>query len=105
MKKWVLIAGLFFFASMAMPGIAEAQVVIKIKPTPPSAPPAPPPPKKGYIWVKPYWKWSQRHQRYVWRPGHWIVKRPRQRWIPGHWRETRRGYIWIEGHWRTVYRR
>ncbi len=56
-------------------------------------------PTPKHAWVSGHWAWNG--TRYVWRPGHWIVRpRPEAEWIPGTWIQSDDGWKWVPGRWR-----
>jgi len=55
--------------------------------------------RRGFVWVKGFWKWSPIFRRYLWQEGHWIKKRRNYHWHDGYWEETMRGFFWVKGFW------
>ena len=55
--------------------------------------------RRGYVWVKGYWKWSPIFKTYFWQDGYWIKKRRNHFWVNGYWIETNGGYFWVDGFW------
>jgi hypothetical protein len=55
------------------------------------------PPSPDDIWVPSCQYWHQ--DRYVDRPGYWLMANPDWVWTPSHYIRTPRGYIFCEGHW------
>ena len=41
--------------------------------------------RRGYVWVKGFWKWSPIFRIYFWQDG--------------YWEETINGYFWVDGYW------
>ena len=52
-----------------------------------------------YHWRQGGWKWSRKHQTYVWEQGDWVNRRKHTKWVEGHWVKTGRGLMYMEGHW------
>ena len=79
-------------------GIAVAQPYAP-PPPPRYEPPPPPPPPGRMIWRPGHWNWNG--VRYVWVPGHYIVRPPvANRWVPGHWARGPYGHWhWVPAHW------
>src|SRR5215207_8303165 len=59
--------------TVAVPGVATAQVYVQPAPPPLRAEPAPGH-RRGHVWSPGHWQW--RGHRYVWIPGHYIAGRP-----------------------------
>ena len=55
--------------------------------------------RRGYVWVKGYWKWSPIFKTYFWQDGYWIKKRRNHFWVNGYWIEANGGYFWVDGFW------
>ena len=55
--------------------------------------------RRGYVWVKGFWKWSPIFKTYFWQDGYWIKKRRNHFWVNGYWIETNGGYFWVDGFW------
>jgi hypothetical protein len=43
--------------------------------------------------------WAYQKNRYVWRPGTWIVLQPGLVWVPTHYVWTPAGYFFVPGYW------
>lgn len=95
----VVVAGLFSSAS-----IAEAQVVVKVKPARPTyVLVAPVKAKPHKVWVDGHWKWNKTTHSYQWVRGHYVNHRKGYRYHQGHWVMVgRRGYKWVPGKWQRV---
>ena len=84
------------------PGIAEAQVPIRITVAPPApqvevVPMAPSP---RHVWIPGHWQWRPPMHRHVWVPGHFAVRPAINRvWVPAQW--VNEGGFWVfrPGHW------
>ncbi len=99
MKKYLLKITTLLLFSVAVTYAAQAQFVIKVRPSAPvmRARPASPGPK--HIWVNGEYVW--RGGQYIYTDGYWSVPPPRHsRWIEGRWKHRRGGWVWIPGHWR-----
>ena len=55
--------------------------------------------RRGYVWVKGFWKWSPIFRTYFWQDGYWVKKRRNHFWVNGYWLETNGGYYWVDGFW------
>jgi hypothetical protein len=55
--------------------------------------------RRGYVWVKGFWKWSPIFRIYFWQDGYWLQKRRNHIWVDGYWEETINGYFWVDGYW------
>ena len=55
--------------------------------------------RRGYVWVKGFWKWSPIFRVYYWKDGYWVKKRRNHFWVNGYWLETNGGYFWVDGFW------
>ena len=55
--------------------------------------------RRGYVWVKGFWKWSPFFRMYFWKDGYWLQKRSNHIWVDGYWEETINGYFWVDGYW------
>ena len=74
------------------------QQVSYLPPPPPSieAGPSTPAPNPTDIYVAGCWVYQN---RYLWRPGHWIVYQPGWVWIPAHYVWTPIGCVFVDGYW------
>ena len=55
--------------------------------------------RRGYVWIRGHWKWSQIFRTYFWVEGYWIKKRRNHFWVDGYWIETDGGFFWVKGFW------
>ncbi len=106
MKKLLVpifvIGTLFLFSSIEV----NAQVIVKVKPAPPSRPKVvikPSKPGSKYIWIKGYHRYDPKSKKYILVKGHWEVppqKYKKAVWMPGHWKKVRGGFKWMPGQWK-----
>ncbi|MCH8330132.1 MAG: YXWGXW repeat-containing protein [Bacteroidetes bacterium] len=81
---------------------SDAQVVVKLRPSPPVAKKAKKPSKPGMIWVEGQWKWKRSAKGYAWVKGYWTKSKKAKYFVSGYWIRTRSGHKWIPGHWMKV---
>lgn len=103
----VMTVAIALLGSMALPGIASAQVAIGISVgfAPPEIPVYEQPicPGDGYIWTPGYWAWDDDDQDYYWVPGTWVLApEPGYLWTPGYWGWGGSGFFFHEGYWGPV---
>jgi len=95
----VLLSGAIALSALAMPAVADLNIIIGV------APPIPrievvPAPRVGYAWAPGYWRWEG--QRHVWATGHWIQARPGSQWVPDRWEPRDGRHHYAPGRWETV---
>ncbi len=99
MKKILIKTCLLIFIILSATTFAEAQFVVKVRPTiVVKARPAAP--ARDYAWIDGDWVWQGNN--YIYKEGYWARPSFRgARWIPGHWKFHRRrgGWFWVPGHW------
>lgn len=78
---------------------AQAQPQVALLPPPPApvAEAATPAPNPADIFVPGCWVYTQ--DRYLWRPGFWMVYRPGWVWMPAHYVWTPGGFVFVDGYW------
>lgn len=54
-------------------------------------------PSVDHAWAPGAWTWYE--ERYVWRPGYWVMGRPDWDWVPDCYVWTPRGYVFVPGYW------
>jgi WXXGXW repeat (2 copies) len=100
MKKMMIRLTMMIAVAISCSTAAEAQFVVKVRPSHPVIHARPPAPSRAHIWISGEWVWG--NGRYNYRDGYW--DRPSNRryrgWVEGHWKHTRRGWTWMPGHWR-----
>jgi hypothetical protein len=95
---FLLTGCLFLF----VPDTANAQVVVKEKPTSPKVIIVKPDrPGQDHVWIDGHWKWNKKLRKYVWIRGGWVKARRGHVWVPGKWQELPDGWKWIPGRWST----
>lgn len=60
-------------------------------------------PSADHSWMPGTWVWSS--NRYLWRPGCWLVVQPNWDWTPAHYVWAPRGYVFVDGYWDYSVRR
>jgi WXXGXW repeat (2 copies) len=84
---------------MTLPTIARAEVNIYFRaPPPPVRVEVAPRPRRGYIWINGYW--DVKHNRHVWRKGHWERHRVGYYYAQPTWVERNNRWELERGHWR-----
>lgn len=78
--------------------VAQAQIVVKVRPAAPVLRARPVCPSPGHVWVGGNYVW--RGGQYVYTDGYWAPPRAGHRWVDGHWKHRRGGWVWVPGHWR-----
>ena len=99
MFKKLLAAGLLATAAIgtvAVPGVASAQVYVQVAP-PPLRAEVVPAPRHGHVWVPGHWEW--RGHRHFWVSGHWIAARPGYRYYGPRWAERNGRWYYEQGRW------
>lgn len=98
MKKYAvkIIAVLVIFIASAT--VAQAQIVVKVRPAAPVLRARPVCPSPGHVWVGGNYVW--RGGQYVYTNGYWASPRAGHRWVDGRWKHRRGGWVWVPGHWR-----
>jgi len=87
---------LFLFGAATM---AEAQIIVKVRPAAPVIRVRPAAPTPRHVWVT--GDYVYRGGQYVYTDGYWAVPAYAGAvWVDGHWRKRRGGWVWIPGHWR-----
>lgn len=94
--RHVLIIPLALSSLLALPDLAQAEVIIREAPPPMRMEPVPVA-RPGYAWDRGHWRWAGRG--YEWIPGHWQPVMRGARWEPGHWVARGPNWFWVEGHW------
>ena len=100
-RFWSVIWFSLMLAGLAIPAVAEAQVICTGNASPPPELPVyeqPPIPEPGYIWTPGYWGGGP--SGYFWVPGTW-VQPPSVGllWTPGYWGWRDGIYVWNAGYW------
>ena len=97
MRKIFVLIALIWYASSAD---STAQVIVKVRPTPPkNIVVKPAKVYKNKVWIEGHWKWNKQTRDYRWVKGHWAKKRPRSVWVTGKWQKVPAGWKYIPGHW------
>ena len=79
--------------------IADAQLVVRIRPIAPEIRVRTENHSPGNVWVE--GEYVNNGGRYDYNEGHWAAPpRNSHRWKQGRWRSSRRGYSWEPGRWR-----
>lgn len=91
-------AAVLSLGALAVPGVAQAGVVISID----VAPPPPrvevvPPPRVGYVWAPGHWEWVG--GRHAWIEGAWLPARPGYVYHGPEWRQRHGHWVYYEGRW------
>jgi len=95
--KYFLLAPVLMTA--LLPGVARAQIVVRMAPPPVVLERPARAPGSRYIWVSGYHRWNG--ARYIWVPGRYVLPpRPGMIWVPAHWLSRGRGWMFVGGHWR-----
>lgn len=104
MKKILMILGMLFTLNVGTSTVAEAQIVVKVRPARPATmAKRPARARKGHVWIDGHWKGNGRG--YVWVTGQWVRARKGYRYTPGRWVTVRGGHRWQSGTWVRVRRR
>ncbi len=101
MKRKGIILGIIFVGMIGL-GIqsAEAQIVVKVKPTTPKV--VVKKPRKPYsnaIWVAASWTWNKRSQRYERQSGRWVKPKRNRTYVAGSWIKKNNGWLYTPGKW------
>jgi YXWGXW repeat-containing protein len=56
-------------------------------------------PSDQYVWVSGAWMWTD---RWMWRPGYWMIADPDWVWAPAYWAWTPGGWVFVDGYWDYV---
>ena len=91
LKRALLAAALTASFAAIVPGVANAQVYVRVAPPEPRQQVAPAP-RRGYVHVPGYWNWNAQRNRHVWVQPTWVRERPgyvynQPRWVErdGRW--------------------
>ncbi|MFM7070625.1 MAG: hypothetical protein ACKO38_02385, partial [Planctomycetota bacterium] len=79
---------------------AEQSEELEYLPEPPASVergPSLAPPSPDHVWVSGCWTWLD--NRYLWRPGYWVVCRPGWVWVPARFVWTPFGFLHVDGYW------
>ena len=99
MKKYFLKMIMLLIMAISFTVIADAQIVVKIRPGAPAFRARPICPSPAHVWVGGNYVW--RGSQYVYNDGYWATPpAPRSYWVEGHWKHRRGGWVWIPGHWK-----
>ncbi|MGD1846436.1 MAG: hypothetical protein ACFB10_13705 [Salibacteraceae bacterium] len=104
MKLKHLFSVLILSLSLLSYQMAEAQVVVKVRPARPAKVKVKPVKvRAGHTWVAGHWKYNARRNRYIWVEGTWVRTRPGHRYQAGRWVAVRGGgHRWVSGVWVKV---
>ncbi len=99
MKKFISKIIMMIAIAISFSAAADAQLVVRIRPTTPVLKVRIASPSPRHVWVG--GEWNSDGGNYSYKEGYWSEPPVRgNRWVEGHWRNTRRGYSWIPGHWK-----
>ena len=99
MKTYLSKIIMMLVIAISFTAIADAQIVVKIRPGAPAYRARPISPSPKHVWVGGNYIW--RGGQYIYTDGYWATP-PRlgNRWVEGHWKHRRGGWVWIPGRWR-----
>jgi hypothetical protein len=99
MKKFFLRMIMMLVVALSFTAMADAQIVVKIRPAAPVIRARPVAPSHTHVWVGGNYVW--RGGTYIYEEGYWATPpAPRSIWVEGHWKQKRGGWVWVPGHWR-----
>lgn len=96
MKKYILKSFMVLLLSMGAFIVADAQIIVNVRPSNPVFERATPPSPR-HIWVDGDWVPQGNH--YVYQNGYWYVPGNRGNWNPGYWNQQGNGWKWKKGYW------
>jgi hypothetical protein len=99
MKKFFLKTIMLLAIGFSFTIVAEAQIVVKVRPAAPVIRARPVAPSPKHVWVGGNYVW--RGGTYVYEEGYWATPPgPGRIWVEGHWKNKRGGWVWVPGHWK-----
>ena len=99
MKKYFLKSFMLAALVVSVSTVADAQLVIKIRPPMPVVIVRPPMPSPRHVWVE--GEYVNNGGRYTYNDGYWEQPKGRyHRRSHGYWKNTKHGYVWVPGRWR-----
>ena len=85
--------------AISFTAVADAQIIVKVRPAAPVFRARPVAPSHGHVWVGGNYVW--RGGTYVYEEGYWAMPpTARSIWVEGHWKHQRGGWVWVPGHWK-----
>jgi hypothetical protein len=102
-----IVAGLLVAITGCVATVRPAPVVVEAEGPPPPVvvQTAPPPlqvevipiaPSPNHFWIAGHWHWEG---RWVWRPGHYVLRRVGYRWVSPHYEPRGGAFVYVGGHW------
>jgi len=99
MKTFLSKIVVMLIMAISFSAVADAQIVVKIRPAAPAYRVRPPRPSPVHVWMGGNYVW--RGGQYYYTDGYWATPSGAgQRWVEGHWKQRRGGWVWIPGHWK-----